>query len=336
MVILLFSTPPLIAVYTIGRHQLYAESIERAGLAMSHGPILFGAWLAMFLAVGVASKLLWKRSWPLVAVFAVASLCAINKQMLSGISFLPHRYHWLVIQPYGSLFVLAAVFTIGTRFIRSAALRYGLVIAFIVVCCGVGFMQQRGAYMGNSLLWGRLQQAAPAIKYVGEKFRPGQTVYSQDRDILAVIPAYTSADVSSDDHVSGMLMSVDRLRFAYFFHLWLIGLRPDEAEKVFASAKRAELSGVLYGLAYRESGGVYEAIPDESIASEAAEYRNYVRLSLKEKLALTPVTAIVTTPHDVQNPVWTMFLRCAKSVYSSGGYDVLLLRPAIDPTSCLR
>lgn len=336
MMILLLSTPQLIHIYVLSQHEWYAESMTRFGLVMSHGPLLTGVWLGVFVAIGFFSRHVWPRTWPLVLVLAASAFLALNQQALTGFALLPHRYHWLIVQPLASVFAVSLALLISSYIVPGAALRRFGAVFIIVIALVVAVLQQWGAYRHSSLLWGRMQQAAPAIAYVADNLEPGQTVYSQDQDILDVIPAFTSADVLSSTHGGAALVSTDRLRHAYFFHLWLAGLRPEEAQVTFASSKRVELAQKIYGLAYREESGAYDAIPDREVQKEADLYRNYVRLSMREKLLFTPVSAVITTPHDIVTPVWTTFLRCSKSVVSSGGYDVRIMKPTTDATSCMR
>ncbi len=336
MMALLLSTPQLIHIYVLSEHQWYIESMARFGLVMSHGPLLTGVWLGVFVAIGLFSRHIWPRTWPLVLVIAVASFLALNQQLFTGFALLPHRYHWLIVQPLASVFAVALALLLIAQVIPGQRLRRFGAVLIIIFALGTAVMQQWGAYRSSSLLWGRMQQAAPAITYIAENLAPGQTVFSQDQDILDVIPAFTSADVVSATHAGAALVATDRLRHAYFFHVWLTGLRPEEAQATFATSKRIELAQKIYGLTYREESGAYDAIPDGEIEKEANLYRTYVRLSMREKLLFTPVSAIVTTPHDIVTPVWTTFLRCSKSVLSSGGYEVRIMKPATDAASCMR
>lgn len=336
MVVLLIGTPQLIHIYVLSQHAWYAESMERVGLVLSHGPLLTGAWLAVFVAISMYSRHMWPRSWPLLPLLSVAALFALNQQIFTGYSLLPHRYDTLVIQPLASLFAVALAFHFASLVVQSRPLRTGLAVAVLLGTLMIAFVQQREAYRASSPLWGRLQQAAPAINYIARELRPGHAVYSQDEDILNVLPAYTSADVTSSVHTGMGLVSTERLRNAYFFHLWLTGLLPEQASDVFASGKRAELSKKIRGRLYEQRAGSSDLIPDAEIEKEAAAYRRYVRLSLRDKLLATPVAAVMTTPYDVESPAWTTFLRCSTSVFSSGGYDVRLMRPAVDPGNCLR
>ncbi len=336
MIVLLLSTPQLIHIYVLSEHQWYTESMARFGLVMSHGPLLTGVWLGAFVAIGLFSRHIWPRTWPLVLVLAASAVLALNQQALTGFALLPHRYHWLIVQPLASVFAVSLALLLVTRIASGHRLQRFGGILLIIIALVVAVMQQWGAYRSSSLLWGRMQQAAPAITYIADTLEPGQTVYSQDQDILDVIPAFTSADVLSSSQGGAALVSTDRLRHAYFFDLWLAGLRPEEAQATFTSSKRVELAQKIYGLAYREESGAYDAIPDGEIEKEAELYRNYVRLSMREKLLFTPVSAVITTPYDTTTPVWTTFLRCSKAVLSSGGYEVRIMKPATDATSCMR
>lgn len=335
-VTVLFATPKLIHIYALSGHQWYPESMARLGVIMSHGPLLTGVWLGFFLAIGFFSRHLWPRTWPLLLIMAAASVLALNQQAFSGFAFLPHRYHWLIIQPLASVFAVSLALVLATHVIVKPRLQRRAAIALITFSLLVAVMQQWGAYHSHRLLWARMQQAAPAITYVADSLESGQTVYSQDQDLLDLIPAYTSADVLSATHAGAAMVSTDRLRHAYFFHLWLVGLRPEEAEEVFSSSKRVELSQKIYGLTYREQFGSYDAIFDTQVGKEAELYRSYVRLSVREKLLFTPVSAVITTPHDITTPVWTTFLHCSKSVFSSSGYEVRMIKSVTDATSCLR
>jgi|GEM_PF-1553350 len=336
MIVILISTPQLIHMYVLSEHLWYGESMQRVGLVLSHGPLLTGTWLAVFVAISLYSRHIWPRSWPLLPVLSIAALLAINQQVFTGYSLLPHRYDSLVIQPLASLFTVALALHFASSALRLRSLRIGLAGAVIFGVLLLAFVQQREAYRTTSQLWGRLQQAAPTITYIAQELRPGHTVYSQDEDILNILPAYTSADVTSSAYVGMGLVSTETLRNAYFFHLWLIGITQDQASKVFATDKRGELLQKIYGHRYSEHVGAPDLALAVVIEEEAAAYREYVQLSLRDKLLATPVSAVLTTPYDIESAAWITFLRCSKSVLSSGGYDVRIMKPTTDATSCMR
>jgi len=315
-------------------HPWFPESAQRLGMLTSHTPII-GVWLVVFIVVSFLTKRLWPVTWPLLPCLALGGLIALNQHVLTGRYIVPHHYHWYFIQPLASVFTVALALSVFFPFVRSRLLR-GIVSAVLVASAiGVGFVQQRQAYLGVRDYWGHLQDTAPVLDFLRDPASRGDVIYSYDLDVLNLAPVYTSADVYTSSNANNYLVPLARARDVYFFDLWLEGVTPLQASKEFFASRRYTLSSRLYAIYYRELLGDYAAIPDAVIREHVAAYREYMKLSFREKLTRYPLTMVVTTPSDPDTVQWRTFLSCSKPIFQSPGYGIRALILAGVSGSCL-
>ncbi len=328
------SLPYFVHLVTTSGHPWYTESTQRLGLVLRHGPVVFGVWLAVFIGLSFASKRLWPRTWPLLPAAALAGLIALNQHIITGHYIVPHHYHWYFIQPMASMFAAACALTMAGKFVRgrAAVVSGSLLVLAAITCAGI---QQRGAYLQVRDLWGSLQLAAPVLEYVRDNLHAGQVVYSEDVHILNEVAVMTSADVYYSTNANLALTPTERTRFIYFFGLWLEDLSPDQAAIEFPTTRRWSLGSRLHDIYYREAAGDYNRMPDSDVEKNIALYRAFVQLPLKDKLSRYPLTAVITTPHDEKNTVWSAFLSCSSEVFRENGYAVRMMIPPADAGSCL-
>lgn len=334
-VMIICATPYAMRLYVAIQHPWYPVSAQRFGMVMRHGPLLLGVWTAVFIGLSAGSRKLWPRSWPLLPAIALAGLVAIDQHVLTGHYIVPHHYHWYFIQPMASTFAVA--FVLGILSLHVGKPRWNVVLAVLLVTASVVFavIQQWAAYHGVRDLWGRLQQAAPVIRYASANLRAGQVVYSQDINIENLVPIYGSADVYFSGNSNLGLVPLDRARASYFLDLWLQGVTPDQAAREFPTIRRWSLSSRLKGIYYREALGDFAKIPDAEVEENVALYRAFYRLPAKQKLTTYPISAVFTTPGDPANPVWSQFLSCSKEIFAENGYSLRMFIPAGYPGSCL-
>lgn len=334
LAVIALATPYAIHLYALSSHPWYAESSMRLGVVLRHGPLILGVWLAVFFSLGFVTRRLWPRAWPLLPILPLAGLIALNQHIVTGHYIVPHHYHWYFIQPLASAFAVATLLALLSPLVRP---RYGAAIGSLVILLSVGvaMVQQWQSYEAVSPMWGALQKAAPILDYVQKTMRPGHTVFTQDVNVANQVPIYTGADVYFAGNATNSLVPKERARYTYFFELWLQGVRPEQAEKEFASERRWMLSTRLYSIYYREAKGNFVALPDEEVEESIAEYRNFVRMPLREKLVRYPLSAVITTPGDPVTPVWKQFLACTKEAFRRNGFSVRLVTPSGEQGSCL-
>ncbi len=333
--LIVLATPYAMHLYVVTQHPWYAASSERFGMVLRHGPLHLGVWTAVFIGFSFATKKHWPRTWPFLPAVALAGAIAINQQVITGHYIVPHHYHWYFIQPMASTFAVALL--LGLLPARIFRQPYGTVLAGLLVAASVtlAVVQQWAAYQGTRELWGRLQLASPVIHYVSANFRAGQVVYSQDVHIENLIPIYSGADVFFSGNADLMLSPIERSRYTYFFDLWLQGVTAEQVTREFPTIRRWRLSSRLKGIFYRESRGDYANIPDAEVEENIALYRAFIRLPLKQKLTTYPIAAVLTTPGDPANPVWSQFLSCTREVFAENGYSLRMLIQPGYPGSCL-
>lgn len=316
------------------QHPWYTESTQRLGLVLRHSPAIFGVWLGIFIGLSFATRRIWPRTWPLLPAVSLAGLIAINQHLVTGHYIVPHHYHWYFIQPMSGIFAVALFLSfIQLRIKGTAAIVLGsVIIAGSIACAGV---QQWAAYRESRDVWGKLQLAAPVLQYIGSNLRAGQVVYSQDAGIVNEVPVITGADVYYATNSNLSLVPTERIRFQYFLDLWLQGVTTEEAAREFPTTRRWTLGSRLHNIYYREASGDYSAIPDNEVQKNIDLYRKFFQLPIHEKITQYPMTAIVTTPDDPQNPVWSAFLSCSREVFAQNGYAIRLMIQPGYPGSCL-
>jgi len=334
LIVIACSIPYVIHLSVLSRHPWYAETAERFGMVLRHGPLILGVWLSVFLGVSFASRRIWPWTWPLLPMISLAGLVAINQHVVTGQYIVPHHYHWYFIQPLGSAFAVAVLLTFLLPLLKP---RLRIVFAGLIVLLSlwVAVTQQIRSYQAVASRWGAVQDAAPVLAYIQKTMRPGQSVFTLDEVVANQVPIYTGADVFFAQQSSNTLMSTDRGRFMYFFELWLSGLLPEQAQKEFSTDLRFTLSSRLHSIYYREAHGNFVALPDAEVDENVQLYREFFRSSMKDKLNRYPITAVITTPNDPSGHVWSTFLSCTKESFAAQGYTVRLMIPQGEVGSCL-
>lgn len=334
ILIVFVTTPYLMHLTQLAHHPLYTESSKRFGMVLRHAPLILGVWSSVFIGLSLASRQFWPKTWPLLPVLALSGVIALNQHLMTGQYIVPHHYHWYFIQPLASLVACGFSLSLLSKFFHKT-LRFFLSALLVVACVVFAGFQQYSAYRVAADLWGQLQQVAPVIRYTVKNLHAGQVVYSQDVDILNLVPIYGSADVYFSGNATLTLTSDERSRFAYFVDLWLQGLTPTDIARDFPTTRRYMLSSRLHAIYYREAVGDYAGIPDEEVAWNVNAYRDFYALPLHEKLTRYPLSAVLTTPRDPENAVWSRFLRCSTDVFSEQGYGLRMMIPAGQQGSCL-
>lgn len=334
VIVAVIAIPYVVHLSLLSGHPWYTDTSRRLGLVLRHGPVILSVWNAVFIGFALATRTLWPRKWPLLPAVALAGFVAFNQQIITGHSIVPHHYNWYFIQPLASIFVCAFALSLLPYAFLSRRLRVVMCVLFVLLCTSVASVQQWVAYQGIREYWGNIQHMAPVIAYADQTLRPGQVVYSQDVAVLNIVPVATGADVYFAGNATLALTSDDRARYTYFMDLWLQGVTSDDAARDFPTVRRFMLSSRLHAIYYREAAGDYTRIPDEEVSHNVELYREFFALSLKEKLSRYPMSAVITTPDDPENPVWSAFLRCSTEVFSENGYTLRLLIPAVQQGSC--
>lgn len=319
----------------VTHHPFYHESSMRLGMVLQHRPFIFGVWCAVFIGLALASRTLWPRTWPLLPSLGLAGFVAFNQHLVTGHYIVPHHYNWYFVQPLASIIASAFGVSIVSLLIARRNIRIAGGVLLVVLSIVIATVQQSVAYRGVASYWGDLQAVAPVLEHIAKNLQVGDVVYSQDMDILNLVPVYSSADVYNAENANLTLVSDARSRFAYFFDLWLQGLTPADIAHDFPTTRRFMLSSRLHAIYYREAVGDYAGIPDAEVASNVVSYQDFYTLSLHEKLTEYPMNAVVTTPHDPDNVVWYRFLRCSTEVFSDKGYGVRTMIPMGEKNSCL-
>lgn len=262
-------------------HPLYEETSKRLGMVASRAPVLGKYVLVLFVLPVLFRKRLGSSAW-IVLGFAIASVIALNQQLVTGRVIVPSHYHWYFIKPMAAIlaviligsFVLDRVPAFCFRRMIIGTATAVLLVFFIIF----GAVFQYRSYVFAQPFWTEQQHTAGVLSFLRTATGPGDMVYA-DRDVRDLIPIYTSADVLTATHAMEYLSSDERARSAYFFDLWLQGVSAEEAAATFPNELRADLSGHIHGIYYREANGGYANISDAEIAEEVRLYAAYISQS---------------------------------------------------------
>ncbi len=319
---------------TLSSHPWYRETAMRQGLVSSYEP-LFGFWVVFFVFLSLYLCRLWRRAHPILPALALGGLIAMNQQVITGLSIVPHHYYWYFVHPLASVCTVIAGLTLLRKFCVVRFINTVGVVLLLASALAFGFVQQSRAYIRQRDAWIAHQDLAPLFAFLDDS-ASGAVVYTspQHGTLRDLLPVYTSADGYSASNANLFLTPNERARMVYFFDLWLEGVTAEDAERTLTE-RRAELSSRLHAIYYRESLGQFSFIPNEEVEENIRWYKEYLRRPLKEKLSLYPLTAILTTPVDPVSPAWSQLLLCTSKEFEAGAYAVRHLIPAGERGSCL-
>ncbi len=316
--------PYLLQVQAAVHHPFYAESSPRIGLVFSHAPSL-GVWAFIALAILAVARKRWAATWPLLLCLILGGLVAMNQQVLTGHSIVPHHYHWYFFHPLASLLAMVLVLQFLGRF--SLGGNKPSVAGFLIVAAMVfGIRYQELAYVSVRAYWGEQQKLAPMLEYVGKNLHAGQVVYSPDIDVMDLVPVYTSADVYTATNANNYLIPTNRIRDVFFFDLWVNGFTAAQAEKEFPTTMRARLGSALYSIYFREQYGSYNAMPDDLVAQNVAAYKSYLGMLDTAKIRLHPINALVLPDDMKETPAISLLKSMSDQVFASEGFSVRMMK----------
>ncbi len=311
-------------LWITARDPLYAETSMRMGMIASHHPSLG----VMVVVLVVLPCLFWKRlgsaAW-LVAALAVASVIALNQQVLTGRLIVSSHYHWYFIKPMAGILGMILIGSwISDRWLRSSVkkVRPGVIAVVLVipfVICG-GLFQYR-SYQYALPFWRDQQASAGALTYLRTQTHAGDSVYAEGF-IRDLIPVYTSTDVYWATNAYMYLSSDARARDAYFFDLWIQGVTPDEVAATFPTTRRAELSSRIHAIYYREAAGAYANMPDAEVAANVQAYGAFYQKSLASMLNAYPLTHLVVAKEDKRTEQLAAIESHSHVVYEDGAFVV--------------
>lgn len=289
LIVAFIALPYVVHQFLLLEHPFYDDFARRVGMVYTREP-LFGGWILFLLLL---SLMFWERGgkygW-FVTSIAISGIVVLNQQVITGVSVMPHHYHWYYTHPLAVLFTILIVGPwVFERFVPHLSLggrRCGfLFLLFILLALGVDF--QRDSYREVRQMWGENQHMAGVLSFLTEHGNSKNVVYAPS--IQQLIPVYTPLNVYNAANASTCLCSDDEQRDRYFFELWLNGVTPQEASHSLPTTRRFELSSRLHSIYYREAAGGYDRIPDAEVDKAIRAYREYYARSIEEKLALYPV-----------------------------------------------
>ncbi|TSC80448.1 MAG: hypothetical protein G01um101425_102 [Candidatus Peregrinibacteria bacterium Gr01-1014_25] len=323
------ATPYGIHQSIVVNHPAYAGLLERFGLVHTRAPI-WGVWLTALLAIGCFAPKRIGRQWILVTALAWAGAIVMNQQLLTGVTIVPHHYHWYFIHPLAVAFVILWAGPLAQERIRHHLPHRtrGLLTAIILLMCFAwGVKLQVDSYRAQREQWGEAQRAAGVLAFLDSPALREQTVYVQD-ELQELTSVFSRANTLYANNITiGCLCSQEWLRDILFFELWLQGLTPADAEKRFATDLRGLLSARVHAIYYRESAGGYDRLPDTEVQERIREYRDYVALPLAAKRALHPMDAILLPVGSQRTPALRAMMQGGVLVYEDDVYRLWRLPP---------
>ncbi|MFA5750554.1 MAG: hypothetical protein WC895_05085, partial [Candidatus Shapirobacteria bacterium] len=316
-------------LWQVVHHPFYAETAMRLGVIDRRYAVVGIAVIAFALLPLIFRKRLGPMVWPVTAL-VLASIIALNQQLVTGKALVPSHYHWYFVKP---LSAILGTILIGSwisdrwtpviaRRIRFSIIACVMIIPFIVS----GVLFQYRSYQRVLPYWRTEQKTVGAIRYLRNHAHPGDVVYAEG-DIRDLIPIYTSADMAIAMHANEFLSSDERSEDMYFFDLWMKGVTPEEASNTFPTTRRAELSGRIHGIYYREASGAYANIPDAQVADAIREYAAFVPNAPENILKKYPMKFVVIAHDDPQTSALADIRSRSDVRFADDAFEVREMRP---------
>lgn len=322
--------PWLLHQHAIGSHPAFAGLAERFGLVQTHAPI-WGVWLTVLTVIGVvAGAVISPRQPDMARGLCFAGAVVMNQQLITGVTIVPHHYHWYFIAPLAILITLTLLGPPLSQRIRAwtGSGQSMLFVAVIVVAICWGVKYQWDSFAAQRSAWTRLQGAAPVLHAAAELLPADATVWA-DADVRELIPVYTPLNVwSALNGNIGCLCSVEELRDRYFLNLWMDGLQPEDALAQLSGPLRPILSGNIHAIHYRETAGDYAAIPDALIEAYSIAYGQFAADRARGLPLPLPLDALVL-PADQLPPAALQPLLEAQPAFHDERYALWRMRDGL-------
>ena len=316
---LVIALPYLMSAYSMSHHPFYQGVFERQGFFRTHMPILSQFGLLGLLAI-VFSFL--KKSPAITAygvIAFVASLVAINHQVLTGINIQNDHYHWYVVTPLASVFILTSLyFYVGK--ISGMKAQKALSTFLIAVFLFTGFFVQYRSYgaMRDETL--RNQRLAPVLDWL-KKNVPAESVIFSSRLFSDLIPVYTPFNVYYSSYAPYYLISDERLLTGYFLQVLFEGVSEKDAREYFMSHKDS-VAANLFMLKYRYTNGCSACFPDTLLTELTEKYKNFLNEGVQIRTRKYRLDYIVWDKET--NPGWKFMDREVQQLFVSG--DIVVLK----------
>ncbi|OHA05937.1 MAG: hypothetical protein A2934_01905 [Candidatus Sungbacteria bacterium RIFCSPLOWO2_01_FULL_47_10] len=316
---LVIALPYLMSAYSMSHHPFYQGVFERQGFFRTHMPILSKFGLLGLLAI-VFSFL--KKSPAITAygvIAFVASLVAINHQVLTGINIQNDHYHWYVVTPLASVFILTSLyFYVGK--ISGMKAQKALSTFLIAVFLFTGFFVQYRSYgaMRDETL--RNQRLAPVLDWL-KKNVPAESVIFSSRLFSDLIPVYTPFNVYYSSYAPYYLISDERLLTGYFLQVLFEGVSEKDAREYFMSHKDS-VAANLFMLKYRYTNGCSACFPDTLLTELTEKYKNFLNEGVQIRTRKYRLDYIVWDKET--NPGWKFMDREVQQLFVSG--DIVVLK----------
>ncbi len=317
-------------VWMASQHPAYAETALRLGLVERHTPVV-GTLLIIGIVVAWGGWYRWRETrWAVVALIGAAFIVQ-NQQILTGKSIVVSHYHWYFIKPMvcALAFVLVGSWVWdrwGSAWVTARVARLLGATAVLTMIVSLGVLYQWRSFQAALPFWSAQQEAAGTLHRLREITHPGEVVYARGfiRDLVSI---YTAADTYWATNAYAYLSTDLRARDAYFFDLWVDGVDAAEAERAFATDRRAELSSRIHAIAYREATGSYAAIGDAEVQKHGRAYRDFLELTTTQKLERYPLHLLVIRQDDARSPAWQELYAHSLPVVQDAFYEIRSIAP---------
>ncbi len=275
---LIVAIPYGINLYKVTSYPTYEEVAARFGMVFTHAPLYVGTSVIISIFVFLFFfPQVEKRRYYFSLALVLAPFVTMNQQIITGKVLQPSHYHWFFHKPIIIIIICIVIFHVLTRF-SWTRLRMLVAVGILLVSVGTGtFIQFLSYHQGNGNDGGSIaverQKYGLVMQWLNENVQKETMVFANDEASHMVV-IYTPLNVFYHRALPFASLSATKTRQleTIFTFYRLQGIDHDEAREVFFQ-DRERLSGIIYGIYYREVFGSYEAIPDEKVDEIVSRYQ---------------------------------------------------------------
>lgn len=266
---LVVAAPYLLNLYATTKHPEYLGASLRKGVIETHEPLFVG--FVVLLALG-AFLIFYpredKKRYFFWLALLVAPFVTLNQQLLTGKILQAGHYHWFFHKPMAIILGIVLALYLIKKYLPQPMLRKTLVALAVVGSIGVGVFVQAASYQSGTNDGGQVaierQKYGPAMQWLSANAQKEEVVFAND-EASHMVAIYTPLNLFF--HRAGMYSLAathERLLDNQYAFLRLRGIGRDDAAQVIYD-ERNDLSGLIWGMHYRELLGAYDLVPQEKL-----------------------------------------------------------------------
>ena len=287
---ILIGIPYFLNFYKLISHPNFADLFNRLELIETRQPFLpLLAPILLIIFLVLFPKEPRERYFFFLALILTPFL-VYNQQLITGRDIQPFHFWFYFHVPLAIIILMVILFSLFPRnFVKLKKVFSLLIIIFSI---WTGIIIQRGSYEEHKIQALETQRYGPILEWLNKNTQKEEVVFS-DPEISNLIPIYTSLNVFYATPPDYLAASKERLIDVVFLFYRLEGLEGEKASETFLK-DRAEISGRIFGVYWREKKGDFGAISDEILYSLSYQYQDFLKIPLDK----------ILTKYNIKYVIW--------------------------------